>query len=83
VVGGANGAGKTTLVDFMPDIAVGERLDPDAIARRLSPRDPALASIAAGRAALARIANAVEARRDLTVETTLSGRQAIGRGRSI
>ncbi len=61
----------------MPELTVGERVDPDAIARRVDAADPAHASLASGREALARIARALEAARDLTVETTLSGRQPL------
>ena len=77
VVAGTNGAGKTTIIDLLPGLAIGVRVDPDRIAREMSPQSPELASLRAGRVALTRIADALRAREDLTVETTLAGRQPL------
>jgi predicted ABC-type ATPase len=77
VVAGTNGAGKTTIIDLLPDLAIGEQIDPDRIAREMNSRSPETASLRAGRVALARIADILAAREDLTVETTLAGRQPL------
>lgn len=71
VVAGTNGAGKTTLIELMPSIVVGDRVDPDQIALTLRSGTSPGSTLAAGRDA------ALRAGRDLTIETTLAGRQPL------
>lgn len=71
VVAGPNGAGKSTLTAngaFAAPV-----IDPDAIARRLNPEEPAAAALSAGKAAAKEIATHLEARTSFVQETTLSG----------
>ena len=77
VVAGTNGAGKTTLIELMPSIVVGDRVDPDQIALTLRSGTSPGSTLAAGRIALRRIDAALRAGRDLTIETTLAGRQPL------
>lgn len=74
VIAGPNGAGKTTYGDSH---SIGERIDPDAVAKRLNSADPANVAGAAARDALKRIDAALRERRDFTQETTLSSQQPL------
>jgi hypothetical protein len=49
VVAGTDGACKTTLLDLLRDLVVGERIDPDLIARSIDEANPARAALGAGR----------------------------------
>jgi predicted ABC-type ATPase len=75
VVGGPNGAGKTTWVrrarQVHEDVLY---LSADQIASELSPAKPENAAIGAGREFLRQLRAAIEAGRELIVESTLSGR---------
>jgi predicted ABC-type ATPase len=75
VIAGPNGAGKTTFArQFLPDEArVVNFVNADLIAMGLSPLQPDLAAIAAGRLVLQEIDRLAEARADFGFETTLSG----------
>jgi predicted ABC-type ATPase len=66
-VAGPNGSGKTTLTTIARRRGV-DVVDPDAIAR-----DQHLPAIAAGRAAIERVAEALADRRSLLIETTFAG----------
>ncbi len=79
VIGGPNGAGKTTFArEFLPKEARIERfVNADLIAAGISPFNPELASLSAGRLFLAEIDRLIEARESFAFESTLSGlRQA-------
>lgn len=76
VVGGSNGAGKTTFARvFLPDYAGCRRfINPDLIAAGLSPFDPALAMVEAGRLVLREIDKSIRAGDSFSFESTLSGK---------
>ena len=79
VIGGPNGAGKTTFArEFLPKEARIQRfVNADLIAAGISPFNPELAALSAGRLFLAEIDRLVEARESFAFESTLSGlRQA-------
>jgi len=72
LLAGSNGAGKST---YAPNLPVEEFINPDDIARHLKPDAPEEAALSAGREALRRILDSIEAKRaSFAVETTLSGR---------
>ena len=76
VVGGSNGAGKTTFARvFLPDYAGCRRfINPDLIAAGLSPFDPAVAMVEAGRLVLREIDKSIRAGDSFSFESTLSGK---------
>jgi len=76
IIAGPNGAGKTTFATrFLPTYAKCIHfINPDLIARGLSPFDPDIALIRAGRLVAERIREMRDARVDFAFETTLSGR---------
>ena len=76
VIAGSNGAGKTTFAtQFLPHYAACVNfINPDLIARGLSPFNPDAALARAGRLVLESIQDASTARTDFAFETTLSGR---------
>ncbi len=79
VIGGPNGAGKTTFArEFLPREAGIERfVNADLIAAGISPFNPELAALAAGRLFLAEIERLIAARESFAFESTLAGlRQA-------
>ena len=75
VIAGPNGSGKTTFArDFLPDGAgVVHFINADLIASGLSPLDPKLAAVAAGRLVLAEMKRLAALRVDFAFESTLSG----------
>ena len=79
VIAGSNGAGKTTFAtEFLPNYAdCTNFINPDLIARGLSPFDPEVALARAGRLVLESIHDASESRTDFAFETTLSGRSYV------
>ena len=76
VVAGANGSGKSTLTEsgLFDNARV---LDPDAIARTISPDNPEGVAAAAGSEALIERREALAAGKSLAVETTLAGNSAL------
>ena len=71
VVAGPNGCGKSSFTQSrLRHLQV---VDPDAIARRIDPKGPRSAAVAAGREAIRVQRAAVVARDTFAVETTLSG----------
>ena len=76
IIAGSNGAGKSTFAtEFLPHYAdCPNFINPDLIARGLSPFDPDAAMIRAGRMVLERIRESMRSRTDFAFETTLSGR---------
>ena len=75
VIAGPNGAGKTTFARrYLPEGAdVVHFVNADLIAAGLSPLDPTLAAVRAGRLVLQEIDRLVADRADFAFETTLSG----------
>jgi predicted ABC-type ATPase len=75
VIAGPNGAGKTTFArQYLPeDARVVHFVNADLIASGLSPLQPDLAAISAGRLVLNEINRLVDAHADFAFETTLSG----------
>src|SRR5947209_3194140 len=79
IVAGSNGAGKTTFaMEFLPRYEECTNfINPDLIARGLSPFDPNAALTRAGRLVLERISQMSKAGSDFAFETTLSGRSYV------
>jgi predicted ABC-type ATPase len=75
VIAGPNGAGKTTFArEFLPKGAkVIHFVNADLIAGGLSPLQPELAAVAAGRLFLRKIDRLAESKADFAFESTLSG----------
>ncbi len=73
---GPNGSGKTTFArEFLPNYAKCPNfVNVDLIAQGLSPFDPRIAAIKAGRLVLSRIHDFTKSGSDFGFETTLSGR---------
>ena len=75
IIAGPNGAGKTTFAEvYLPN--EGDCIhfvNADLIAKGISPFDPELGSITAGRILLERVNDLVGRREDFAFETTLSG----------
>ena len=72
-IAGPNGAGKSTRArEYFAGF--GEIVNPDEIARELAPENPEENLGAAGRAAIQRRQELLEARQSFSIETTLSGR---------
>jgi predicted ABC-type ATPase len=78
VCAGANGAGKSSLRDHGTD-AVEIEVDPDRIARAMSPDNPRGVDAEAGREALRLFDEALARGASLSLETTLAGRGVLGR----
>jgi predicted ABC-type ATPase len=74
LVGGPNGAGKTTFVRAFLKLYPYLYLSADALAEELSPEEPSLARIEAGRAFSRKVREALSAGESLVIESTLSGR---------
>ena len=77
IVAGPNGSGKSTLTASIGRGRIDNLIDPDAIARRLSPEDPARSAIAAGREAILQCRLLLQQRESFVVETTMSGNGTI------
>lgn len=76
IIAGPNGAGKTTFArEFLPNEAgCPVFINADLIAAGLSPFNPELVAIVAGRIMLEQIAEHERRRESFAFETTLSGR---------
>jgi len=76
IIAGPNGAGKTTFArTFLPHyVGCVNFVNPDLIARGLSPFEPRRAILRAGRLVLAEIRDKVARGEDFAFETTLAGR---------
>jgi predicted ABC-type ATPase len=81
VLAGPNGSGKTTWLDDnsgeIADLGLIVHLNPDAIAREISPEDVTHAAIAAGREVIKRTSDLLERRISFGFETTLAGNHAL------
>lgn len=75
IIAGPNGAGKTTFAtEFLPnEAACIHFVNADLIAAGISPFDPSIAAIQAGRMMLRQIAFHLEKQHSFAFETTLSG----------
>ena len=75
VIAGPNGAGKTTFArEYLPKVAgLVQFVNADLIAQGLSPLDPRLGALAAGRLVIEEINRLATARADFAFESTLSG----------
>jgi predicted ABC-type ATPase len=75
VIAGPNGSGKTTFArNYLPNAAgVIHFINADLIAGGLSPLDPGLAAVAAGRLVLSEMKRLVAAHASFAFESTLSG----------
>jgi predicted ABC-type ATPase len=76
VIAGPNGAGKTTFArEFLPkEAGVVNFVNADLIAAGLSPLDPSLARLIAGRLVLTELDRLARSRVSFAFETTMSGR---------
>jgi len=77
VIAGPNGSGKSTLTASLSFEGRANLIDPDAIARRMNPIDPARRAIPAAREAIVRCKTVIEAGATFVLETTLAGNGAI------
>jgi len=79
IIAGPNGAGKTTFAsEFLPnEAACSVFINADLIAAGLSPINPEIAAIAAGRLMIKQIADHAKRGQSFAFETTLSGRSYI------
>jgi predicted ABC-type ATPase len=75
IVAGPNGSGKTTFArEYLPSLGgTVHFINADLIAAGLSPFEPRLAAVAAGRLVLRELTRLVSAREDFAFESTLSG----------
>jgi predicted ABC-type ATPase len=73
LIAGPNGAGKSTITRLVEIEGIERLLDPDAIARRINPDNPAAAAITAGREVLRRQAEYFRSGVSFAIETTLAG----------
>ena len=74
IVSGPNGSGKTTLAEQYAEQLGYPYLGADKIAAELETDDPATQRTTAGRRFSAILANTIESRQSVVVESTLSGR---------
>ena len=77
VVGGPNGSGKSTITARTSFEGKENLLDPDAVAKRISPESPASAAVTAARAVIDRTQNYIARQESFAIETTLSGRHTL------
>ena len=75
IIAGPNGAGKSTFArEYIPRLGgTVHFINADLIAAGLSPFDPSLAAVAAGRLVLSELTRLASAREDFCFESTLSG----------
>jgi predicted ABC-type ATPase len=81
VLAGPNGSGKTTWLDdnsgAILNLRLAAHLNPDAIAREISPEDVTHAAMAAGREVIKRSSDLLDKRASFGFETTLAGNHAL------
>jgi predicted ABC-type ATPase len=73
IVAGANGSGKTTFAHKFLEVTKFEFLNADEIAKKMNPKDPLKARIAAGKQVIRSIDELIEAGKSFVIESTLSG----------
>jgi predicted ABC-type ATPase len=75
IIGGCNGAGKTTLArELLPRLGLMRFLNADEIARGLSPLDPSLVALKAGRLVIEEARSLITSGSSFALESTLSGK---------
>lgn len=72
VIGGPNGSGKSTFTRGLTFDGRENLLDPDAIAKRMSPANLLLAALPAGREVIRRTRDYLRTGQSFAIETTLS-----------
>ncbi|MFD1849321.1 zeta toxin family protein [Oceanobacillus bengalensis] len=78
VFAGNNGSGKSTLRSLIIDkIGVDINIDPDAIARRIDPKNPENNRVSAGKEVIRSVNKYIKEGKDFSIETTLAGKNAI------
>lgn len=79
ILGGANGAGKTTAARVLlpSKLRANTYINADEIARRIAPRSPESAALAAGRVMLRQIGDLIAAGTSFAFETTCAGRSYV------
>lgn len=77
VLAGPNGSGKSTASQLLLQTELPNFINPDFVAKSISPENPASASFAAGREVHKIIRNYVKVHSDFSFETTLSGKTYI------
>jgi predicted ABC-type ATPase len=77
IIAGPNGAGKTTFArEYLPhEAGCHVFINADYIAHGLSPFSPQKAAVKAGKLMLTELREHIEHRRDIAIETTLSGKR--------
>lgn len=85
IIAGPNGAGKSTFAtEFLPNhVQCVNFINPDLIARGLSPFDPDLAFVRAARLVIEQIHSRIQNRDDFGFETTLAGRSYLSLVKSL
>lgn len=79
LIGGCNGAGKTTLAfELLPRLGILRFLNADEIARGLSPLDPSLGALHAGRLVIEQARSLIAGGTSFAIESTLGGRTHLG-----
>ncbi len=73
IFAGPNGSGKSSLIRQVEFEGRENLLEPDAIAKRISPEFPQQGGISAGREVLIRAAEYIRSGQSFAIETTLSG----------
>lgn len=75
IIGGCNGAGKSTLArELLPLMGIERFLNADLIAKGLSPVNPALAAISAGRRLIEVARSLIASKSSFAIKSTLSGK---------
>lgn len=77
VIAGPNGSGKSSFTARADFEGKKNLLDPDAVAKRIDPDDPARAAIAAAREVIRMTRQYLESGESFALETTLAGRNNI------
>jgi predicted ABC-type ATPase len=78
IVAGANGVGKTTFArEFLLEYNDYEYLNADEIAKEISPENPSMSKISAGKIFFKKFDEFVENKKSFLLESTLSGRYLI------
>lgn len=77
IIAGPNGSGKSTITRSLSFEGKANLLDPDAVAKRIDPTNPARAAAAAGREVLLRRREYFDRGVSFAIETTLSGKTTL------
>lgn len=73
VLAGPNGSGKSSTTSELVVEGRENLLDPDAIAKRIDPENPARAGVKAGKEVIRRIRAYLDTNQSFAIETTLAG----------